>query len=745
VPYEAFALGRAGDDRDFAKRVRKENRQERRDYEKSNAVQLAMQFEVTQVLESPEDVARWAALNELAETAPQRARERFEAYQADEKTAHAKLVADTWTAAFFWSLVPDAPEPPTFDTFYQVREKGRNALTEDQQRMIAALAEKHRFFHWHLAFPDVYTDEARGFDVILGNPPWEMVEFKELEFFADKASKIAKVRTSKRNRLIKQLPETDPTLYNTYVDAVRSQEASVNFLRESGKYPLTAIGRINTYQVFAGLMRRIVNANGRVGIVVPTGIATAFNSKDYFATLIENEELVSLYSFENREGIFPGVHRNYEFCLLTLTGPGQGPEEIEFSFFLYRADDLQDDERRFRLTKQDLNRINPNTKTCPIFRTKQDAKLTRRLYSRTPVLVNEAKKHDPWGVSFKQGLFNMASDSSLFHMLEELQNKGFKLVENCFSNENMCYLPLYEAKMMHQFEHRHATYAEQPLQEIREGYCRELQSDELTDHELVVFPRYWVSETEVEKRASDVNHKWFIGFRDVTRAVDKRTAQFAILPWSGIGHTVSLAFVDTEIELGMICAFLANFNSFTLDFIARQKMGGIHLSYYLVRQLPVLPPDRYTPELLRFIVPRVLELTYTAWDLQPFADDVWAEAREMGRKGEGERGGTPLQAALLQQWKANQRVVAPTPPPPPTPPPRHPIPPSHHGFPPSALHLGRSTAVAAAGRTRRAVRAPLRPLAGGAGVYPGDFPHRQAQGRGAVRRVSDEAVGVGSV
>jgi hypothetical protein len=261
-------------------------------------------------------------------------------------------------------------------------------------------------------------------------------------------------------------------------------------------------------------------------------------------------------------------------------------------------------------------------------------------------------------------------------MQEELQNKGFKLVENCFSNENMCYLPLYEAKMMHQFEHRHATYAEQPLQEIREGYCRELQSDELTDHELVVFPRYWVSETEVEKRASDVNHKWFIGFRDVTRAVDKRTAQFAILPWSGIGHTVSLAFVDTEIELGMICAFLANFNSFTLDFIARQKMGGIHLSYYLVRQLPVLPPDRYTPDLLRFIVPRVMELTYTAWDLQPFADDVWAEAREMGRKGEGERGGTPLQAALLQQWKANQRVVAPT-----TPPPRPPHPPHTTDFP----------------------------------------------------------------
>ena len=62
-------------------------------------------------------------------------------------------MADTWTAAFFWPLTLDAPAPPTFDTFYQVRENGRHALTEDQQRMIAALAEKHRFFHWHLNFP----------------------------------------------------------------------------------------------------------------------------------------------------------------------------------------------------------------------------------------------------------------------------------------------------------------------------------------------------------------------------------------------------------------------------------------------------------------------------------------------------------------------------------------------------------------------------------------------------------------
>ena len=441
VPYEAFALGRAGDDREIAKRVRKQNRQERRDYEKRNAMQLAMQFEVTQVLESPEDVARWVELTQLAETAPQRARERFEAYQADEKTARAKLVADTWTAAFFWPLVPDAPEPPTFDTFYQVREKGRHALSEDQQRMIAALAEKHRFFHWHLAFPDVFSqtsevsetsEVSRGFDVILGNPPWERIKLQEKEYFADKAREIANARTAaQRRKLIKRMPETDPALHVAYVDALHGSEALSTYLRESGRYPLSAVGDINTYQVFAGLVRQIVDGRGRVGIIVPTGIATDYYNQDYFAALVENRELASLYDFENRQGLFPDVHRSYKFSLLTLTGAETPVAEADFAFFLHQVDDLQDDQRRFTLSAEDLARINPNTKTCPVFRTRRDAELTAKLYRAAPVLVNEARGTNPWGIKFTT-MFHMTNDSHLFHTRADLETQGFTLEGNRF-------------------------------------------------------------------------------------------------------------------------------------------------------------------------------------------------------------------------------------------------------------------------------------------------------------------------
>ena len=221
---------------------------------------------------------------------------------------------------------------------------------------------------------------------------------QEKEFFADKAPEIAGARTaSQRRKLIKRLPETDPALHAAYVDALRGSEALSTYLRESGRYPLSAVGDINTYQVFAGLVRQIVDGRGRVGIVVPTGIATDYFNQDYFAALVENRELASLYDFENRQGLFPGVHRSYKFSLLTLTGADAPAAEADFAFFLHHVDDLADPERRFALSAEDLARINPNTKTCPVFRTRRDAELTAKLYRAAPVLVNEAEDTNPWG------------------------------------------------------------------------------------------------------------------------------------------------------------------------------------------------------------------------------------------------------------------------------------------------------------------------------------------------------------
>lgn len=201
------------------------------------------------------------------------------------------------------------------------------------------IALRECFFHWPLEFPEVFADG--GFDVILSNPPWEHVELKEQEFFAARDARIAGAPTkATRAKLIRELPKTNRKLYQEYLEALRSFDAARLFLAQSGRYPLTGRGRINTYAVFAELVRNLIRSGGRAGIIVPTGIATDDTTKFFFQALTASAALASLYDFENRKGIFPSVHKSYKFSLITLR-EGMVGKAAEFVFFALSTDDIR--------------------------------------------------------------------------------------------------------------------------------------------------------------------------------------------------------------------------------------------------------------------------------------------------------------------------------------------------------------------------------------------------------------------
>jgi hypothetical protein len=269
VPYEAFDQKLTGNDRETTVAIRRRNRQE-------NDGQMTLNWRVTAMLESPEDLAAWRELEHLAGDAPQRARQRYAEYRAADDYQQKKLVADCWTAAFFWPVTEEVDWVPTEGAFRRLQSEGAEAVPDEALQQIASLAEHYRFFHWHLEFPEIYGEDGTGgFDVVLGNPPWERVKLQEKEFFAGRDAEIAEApNAAARRRLIRALPEEKPALWAAYRAALRRADATSHFLRESGRYPLTGVGDVNTYQVFAGLMRQLMDPTGRGGIIVPSGIAT---------------------------------------------------------------------------------------------------------------------------------------------------------------------------------------------------------------------------------------------------------------------------------------------------------------------------------------------------------------------------------------------------------------------------------------------------------------------------------------
>jgi hypothetical protein len=485
------------------------------------------------------------------------------------------------------------------------------------------IANAYRFLHWHLAFPEVFGRDGGGFDVVLGNPPWERIKLQEAEWFAERRPDIAKAKNaSERKRMIEALLKEDPTLHKDFLEARRVAEGESTLVRETGRYPLCGRGDINTYSVFAEMGRSLVSPKGRTGMIVPSGIATDDTTKTFFADLVDRQALVSLFDFENREGIFLGVHRSYRFCLLTLTGR-QRPARAgaEFRFFAYRGEDLADPERRFRLTPEDFALMNPNTRTCPIFRTRRDAELTRAIYQRVPVLIKEGPpEENPWGMSF-MAMLHMSNDSGLFRGREDLEVEGCHLEGNRFCKGKETFLPLYEAKMLHHYDHRWATYDGDDTRDVTASGKR--------NSGYSVLPRYWVAEAEVQTRLEGRWERgWLLGWRDITNTTNERTVIASVLPRVGVGNSYPLFLVSAAAAPALPC-MAANMSAFVVDYVARQKVGGLHLNYFYVTQLPVLSPSTYHQScpwppgqtLKDWILPRVLELVYTAHDLEPFARD----------------------------------------------------------------------------------------------------------------------------
>jgi len=604
--------------------------------------------------------ARLARISHLPDGSLREVHHQAAAYQewAESDEYQAKLlVADAWCAAFVWIKREDAPPAIINRVFTALKEKGRGALPPSTAIEIERLREEYGFFHWHLEFPGIFrvdgnnpyadpdTAWSGGFTVLLGNPPWDTVEFKEKEYFSAAAPSIAELSGKARKDAITRWEMENPIEANRYSAARREVKATFLYDSRSGAYPqcakgLTAPGvnSLQTDQLFVELFDRLTSSMGRAGCIVPTSIATSAGGQFLFGEFTRRGAITSLYDFENSGRRFFKVHAGTKFCLLSLAGKATRESAARFAFFLSDITEIDSPGRIFDLSMEDRALLSPNTRTLPIFRSSRDAILTAGIHRRMPVLLNKTKHDDPWGIDFKN-VFNTSDDSDLYRTREQLEAERWRLHGNIFLKDGKRMLPLYEGKMVDFFNHRAADVVVSETAVNRKNQPRYLTDTELQNPSRYAMPLNWIAEdspitTErrgklvqvpgVAARLAEVGWErgWLCGWCNVTASTNERTSIPAFLPLAATVEPFPLMLPNAS--PAHVAGLIAAQSSLVFDYVSRQKIGGTHMQHFIWEQLPVPTPTTLEPH-LSFIVPRVLELVYTAYDMTPLARDLGDE------------------------------------------------------------------------------------------------------------------------
>ena len=493
------------------------------------------------------------------------------------------------------------------------------------------LVDEERFLNWQVAFPGVWSDWEKeelhgGFDAVVGNPPWDRMKLQQVEWFAARRPEIAMApRAADRKRMIAGLEKAGDPLADGFARASERASTALRMARTGGDYPLLSRGDVNLYSLFVERAFRLVKSDGMVGLLVPSGIASDMTAAPFFKGVTTEGRLKALYDFENNGAFFPEVHASFKFCVLVASA-SPVPGNVQCAFFLQDVSEIKDPDRCFPLGAADFAHVNPNTGTAPIFRSRRDANLTTAIYGRLPVLVDRSSGDvvKSWPVKYTR-MFDMTNDSALFRTRAELEEKegAWPVGGNRYDSPSGTWVPLYEGKMVQAFDHRAAGIAVNPANVHRPAQPVPASLEQHRDPNWLPDPQHWVLESET----SFPEAPWLLSFKDVTAPTNVRSMIAALIPRSGAGNTLPVLSLE-EAPRPSAALLLANLNSIPFDYVARQKIQGQHLNWYIIEQLPVVPPERY--DAVRFgpksaaeiVREAVLEVTYTAHDMAAFARDM---------------------------------------------------------------------------------------------------------------------------
>lgn len=581
-----------------------------------------------------------------------------------------KARMDLWCALWFWpgDSIDKAPLPQDFI------EPSAQALA-----LATEIAVRRRFFHWELEFPDVFTSSQQGFDALLGNPPWEIQKPSSKEFFSNHDPLYRAY--GKQEALTKQVDyfRAVPQLEHNWIAYVGGLKAMSNWVRCVGqpfgnrvvtgkdgkkKHDLNLGGRgrdsfaisqrlhdkwqvqrkkrrgfvdadhpfvhqgsadLNTYKMFLELSHALLRPEGRMGMIVPSGVYTDKGTTTLRTLFLDACDWQWLFGFENREGIFD-IHRSFKFCPL-IVQKGGATHAIRAAFMHRNVDDWEQAPHHvLAYPRERVLEFSPFSRAILEIRKEQDLRVLQKVFANGVLLGDRSERG--WGIKYGTE-FHMTNDSKLFRLRSKWEAEGYLPDEYGHwlkgpwqTYQGSTSILDRESGLVLTRDRSHAMHVDEivdialPLYQggmvniydnIASGFAAS-SSAQATWNPMEfgakeILPQFLIGLDDCARRGDRFDPSLKLGFRDIARNTDTRSAIGSVIDGFPCGNTLGVFSAAAE----SIAAVAFAFSSIAFDWVLRKRLGGTHVNLFVAEECTIAESFRSRGR--SFIEP-LLRLTY---------------------------------------------------------------------------------------------------------------------------------------